>query len=386
MRVLIIIDQPIIANQLVDQLGEYEFVNIVGQYANPYEGISYAMDTEIDAVFLNIEMSLLNGFTVAEYLKSINPNIAIIFVSQHRHYAVKAFEMNAADYLMLPIQQKRLQNTMKRIYPIINKVEESLSPVVVCCFGSLNFKRKRSSRPINIRWRTRKTEELFAYLILNHGQNIRKDFLVELLWSHIDWQQGVSQLYSAIYQIRQTLNKLQVNITIESSNQYYILHLNGVELDIEKWEHIIDHLPPINDQTIDKHIQTIYTYKGDIFRDLGYIWAKKEKMRLRETWLYHIEQVTKYLFKHGQYVQMINIYHHVQDVYPIGTESYEMLMKLYAYMNNYRAVILQFESLKEMLQSEFDIEPSDDIQHWYKKWCNNRAVYLESIRKPLSNI
>jgi len=376
---MIIIDQPMLAKHLAEQLREFEFVKIVGQHANPYDGLKHIKSTKIDVVFLNIEMSLLNGLSVAEHLKSDDPSIHVVFVTQYHHYAVQAFEINALDYLMQPIRRNRLKNTLSRIYPQPYK-EKRANNIHICCFGSLRIKFGEKNHPMNIRWRTRKTGELFAYLLLNHNKNVRKDFLVDLLWPHIGWQRGISQLYSAVYQMRKTLNELNINIEIESCDQHYILHLNNIKLDIEKWEQSIDNLSEINERTISEHMQTIYQYKGDIFRDLNYAWSVKEKDRLRETWLYHIGQVTKYLFERGKFIQIINIYHHVQDAYPTGTESYEMLMKLYAYMNNYGAVAYQYKALKKMLADEFDTEPSLETQNWYNQWRNNKAVYLESIK------
>lgn len=385
MKALIIIDQPIISNQFVDELKAFDFVEIVGQYSNPYEGLAHAQNTSTDVVFLNIEMSLLSGFKIAEYLKTHNPNIAIVFVTQYRQYAVQAFEINAIDYLTLPIKRNRLQNTINRIYKFVSSRKNKSENIVICCFESLMFKVKGDSRPLKIHWRTRKAEELFAYLLFNHGKHIRIDYLVDLLWSHICWDRGISQLYSSIYQIRRTIKKLDINIEIENFKQSYILHINDVELDIEKWERAINQLPPINEQTISEHMQTIRQYKGDIFCEPDYIWSKKEQKRLRATWLYHVKQVINYLFEKGKLIQIINIFHHIQEVHPFDTYSYKMLMKLYAYMNNYGAVVMQYDALQHMLQKQFDLKPDKDIQKWYEQWQNNKVVYLESIQGPLTN-
>lgn len=375
---MIIIDRPKLANQLSTKLSKFDSVKIVGQYTNPYIGLKHVKSTRIDVVFLNIKMSLFNGLTIAKQLKAENPNINIVFVTQDHQYAVKAFEINALDYLIKPIQHSRLQKTLSRIHPQVDEKQKA-NGMVICCFSSLHIIDKGKNCLVNLRWRTRKTEELFAYLLLNHGKNIGKEFLVDLLWPHISWQRGISQLYNAVYQIRKTLTERNINMEIENTDQYYILHLNDTELDIDQWERAIDHLPSINERTISKHIQLIYQYKGDVFRDSNYIWSIKEKNRLRETWFYHISQVTNYLFEAGKYIQIINIYHHVQQVHPLDPKSYEMLMKLYAFMNNHKAVTFQYKELKKMLDREFDAKPDHKIRSWYSRWCNDESVYHESI-------
>lgn len=383
MKVLIINDQKKVRSELSKMLATFDCVGSIDQHANPYDGLVAAKKNKPDVVFLNIEMSALNGLAVAEHLKSELPEIGIVFVTEHRHYAVQAFEINAVDYLTRPLTYERLENTFKRLKHqlSIRKKQE----VIINCFGALSFATEKENKLIDVRWRTRKTEELFAYLVFYHNEKMRKDLLVDLFWPHINWQRGISQLYSAIYQIRQTMQKFDFDIEIESTDQYYVLHLNGFETDVKLWEEQIDSLPEINEKTLSLHIQTIYQYQGDLFGDYQYSWIQKERNRIRETWLYHIQQISSYLLKKDKYIQTINIYHHVQDVYPTGEDAFFMLMKLYAYMNNYQAVELQYKALQQMLRKELGTKPRKEIREWYDHWRNNRVIYLESIHKGLSN-
>src|SRR5690625_5787831 len=153
MKVMIIIDQPMLANQLLTKLSKFDSVKIVGQYANPYEGLKHVKSTRIDVVLLNIKMSFFNGLTIAKQLKAENPNINIVFVTQHHQYAVKAFEINALDYLMTPIQHRRLQKTLSRIHPQVDEKQKA-NGIVICCFSSLHIIDKGKNCPVNLRWRT----------------------------------------------------------------------------------------------------------------------------------------------------------------------------------------------------------------------------------------
>lgn len=376
---MIVVDRQDITEQLIEQLETFDNINIIATYTNPYESIKEIKSKKPDIVFMNIKMSNINGLAIAKYMKEINPNMNVVFVTTYTEYAVQAFEINVLDYIVYPVEKERLQLTVNRIDNQQGTRHSTNTGIYVCCFGNLVMRQKGEDRPINIRWRTRKTEELFAYLLLHNNQNVRKDLLVDTIWPYIDWRRGISQLYSAIYQIRKTLREMKINIEIKSSDQYYILHLNGIELDINHWESLIQNLPPLNEQTVSDHLQVIYDYKGEIFRDLDYIWSGKEKDRLHQTWLYQVNQVTKFLLGAGKYIQVINIYHHMQVVDPLSTKSYYMLMQLYAYMNNSSAVKMQYAALKNMLAREFDIEPDDYIKQWYKEWCDNKVVHLESI-------
>ena len=66
-------------------------------------------------MFLDIEMPQINGFTVAEEIYAALPDACIIFVTGYNQYAVKAFEINALDYIVKPISKKRLKQAIEKL-------------------------------------------------------------------------------------------------------------------------------------------------------------------------------------------------------------------------------------------------------------------------------
>ncbi len=92
-------------------LGRVPGVRVVGECANGFEAVKAAAEEKPDAVFLDIEMPKLNGFEVLELL---DPTIAVVFVTAYDHYAVKAFEVHAVDYVLKPFSEKRLCEALVR--------------------------------------------------------------------------------------------------------------------------------------------------------------------------------------------------------------------------------------------------------------------------------
>ncbi|MGF9905254.1 response regulator [Brevibacillus porteri] len=76
---------------------------------------------EIDIVFLDIQIPKLNGIELAEQLLEVKPQLQIVFVTAYERYAIKAFELNALDYVLNPVGKQRLQNTMKRIQSMMEE-------------------------------------------------------------------------------------------------------------------------------------------------------------------------------------------------------------------------------------------------------------------------
>lgn len=102
----LIIDDEQLARQLIrNYLKSYDGIEIVGECENGFEGVRNIAELNPDLVFLDIQMPKLNGF---EMLELIDNRPEIIFITAHNDFAIRAFEMNAVDYLLKPYSQERL--------------------------------------------------------------------------------------------------------------------------------------------------------------------------------------------------------------------------------------------------------------------------------------
>ncbi len=110
-RVLVVDDEEPARTLLSEMLSRAPGVEVVGECANGFEAVQAAGQMRPHAVFLDIEMPKLDGFEVLELL---DPGIAVVFVTAYDHYAVKAFDVEAADYVLKPYRQERLLEALAR--------------------------------------------------------------------------------------------------------------------------------------------------------------------------------------------------------------------------------------------------------------------------------
>lgn len=111
MKVLIVDDEKPARDLLKLYLSAMKDVEIGGEAANGFEAMKAIADIQPDLVFLDIQMPKLTGFEMLELLD--NPP-AVIFTTAYDEYALKAFEINAVDYLMKPFDQKRLTEAVEK--------------------------------------------------------------------------------------------------------------------------------------------------------------------------------------------------------------------------------------------------------------------------------
>lgn len=108
----LIIDDEQLARQLIrNYLKSYEGIEIIGECENGFEGVRNIAELKPDLIFLDIQMPKLNGF---EMLELIDTRPEIIFITAHNDFAIRAFEMNAVDYLLKPYSQERLISAVQK--------------------------------------------------------------------------------------------------------------------------------------------------------------------------------------------------------------------------------------------------------------------------------
>lgn len=110
----IIIDDEQPARDLIRHyLAGHKDIEIAGQFADGFTGLKAIQDLKPDLVFLDIQMPKLTGFELLELLDEM-PNI--IFTTAYDQFAIKAFELNAVDYLLKPYSQERFDQALLKAY------------------------------------------------------------------------------------------------------------------------------------------------------------------------------------------------------------------------------------------------------------------------------
>lgn len=113
-RVLIVDDEPVARRGIRQQLKDASDIEIIGEAANGREAVEAIKQKNPDLVFLDVQMPLLDGFGVIETLGEKNLPPAVVFVTAFDEHAIRAFEINALDYLLKPVDPDRLQKTLER--------------------------------------------------------------------------------------------------------------------------------------------------------------------------------------------------------------------------------------------------------------------------------
>jgi two-component system, LytTR family, response regulator len=112
-RVLVVDDEPLAREKIRGMTADDPEVRVVGECSNGAEAIEAIQNLKPDLVLLDVQMPEVGGFAVLEALKD-GPLPAVIFITAYDHYAVRAFEVHALDYLLKPFDRERFAAALAR--------------------------------------------------------------------------------------------------------------------------------------------------------------------------------------------------------------------------------------------------------------------------------
>jgi len=118
-KILIIDDEKPARDLIRAYLSSFQNIETVGEASNGFEGLKKIQELSPDLIFLDIQMPKISGLEMLEVLD--NPP-SVIFTTAYDEYAIKAFELNAVDYLLKPFSENRFKQAVEKAFTSREKV------------------------------------------------------------------------------------------------------------------------------------------------------------------------------------------------------------------------------------------------------------------------
>src|SRR6476620_93564 len=121
-QAIVVDDEQLAREELCYMLNEVGGVEVIAQAGNGLEALNVIERLSPEVVFLDVQMPGLSGFEVAHKLIQEGHSPNIIFVTAFDRHAIEAFEVNAVDYLLKPVEVSRLEQALERARRRVNEV------------------------------------------------------------------------------------------------------------------------------------------------------------------------------------------------------------------------------------------------------------------------
>lgn len=367
MNIMIVDDEKLaidILTIMVKQLTQFQ-INIKGTFTNSTEALHFLEKEKIDVVFLDIEMIDTHGMQLAKQLLHKQPSLQIIFVTAHTQFAVEAFEVEATDYLLKPVHEKRLIialiKAQKKIVVTAAPRKEQENSLYAHTLGSFYLLDVQHNV---MKWRTRKVRELFLYLLFHQKRPMLNAVLLEELWPDLNFEKAASNLHTTIYHLRKILKDNGLQDPILLVNNHYKLNA-VIKTDYDELNQLLE-----QDQHDEKSIQQLLNcYEGDFLVDEEYLWVNQIRLRLKQAVLHVLEQYTARtnadhaLLKYNCLQKLLEL-----DEY---NEHYMFQLLEFLIQHNRKQECLKFYKTIEAKLAEIDLSVPEKINRTYNEYLLN---------------
>ena len=122
MKCVLIDDEPMDLMALSELMSSYDEIEIVGKFHDPIEAKDFVNKSKVDIIVLDVEMPELNGL---DFIKSIVNVEHVVLISSHKTYAAESYDYNVTDYIVKPINKKRLDQAVEKVKLVSDSIKTS---------------------------------------------------------------------------------------------------------------------------------------------------------------------------------------------------------------------------------------------------------------------
>lgn len=357
MRVIVIDDDKamhLVMNRLLSNISD---VVLVGCYQHASEALEQLLREEIDLVFIDIMIGQDHGIEIARQIRSTHHDVDIVFVTSHKEFAIDSFDSYPLDYMVKPVSKARLEQTIARAAVRSKKkatiVEEYGSgKLLVRAFGGFEV---RSEKLGPAKWISKKSMELFAYLLLHRGRPVSKSRIIEHIYTDIPQKNAAIYVNTNVYQLRKTLRSLGLHDSIVHSQEQYWLLLDHIQADFLQFEGQICKFNELKPDQLDEALACEQLYTGELFEDRSYEWAIAEQTRLHVVYAQFAKQLIRYLLTHQRLEQAVSLIKKLLQSDEWNEEVNLLLLQAYGELKDYVSFKQHFAHVEILYLQELSV-------------------------------
>jgi len=363
----VLIDDEIVGTDLLKRLLEKRGdVEVVGVFNNTAELLKAMPNLSADAAFVDIEMPGMNGLQLAEALRNINEDIEIVFVTAYRQYALDAFRVHAANYLLKPVTRDWLDQALEGIRRRLGRRQGV--PVTrdmrVRCFGGFAVHGREDDG--HVRFPTVKTEELFAYFLVHRNRLVPKWSICESLWPDHEPDKASQNLHTTIFRMKKTLREHGIRMQLESVRGYYRFGLDE-PCDYIQFAALADQDKAAELGADDRLEATLGLYGGPLFEGKDYHWCHAEKELMETTYAAFSKRLAARWMESGNFDRALDLLQQAAIHVPFDEDIHESVLRIHFGRRDRTAFFAHYRKMEDLLRRELDIAPSAEIRKLYNR-------------------
>lgn len=364
--VVIVEDEKPILELMKVVVGRNAHCRIIGAFNNPLEALEKLPELKPDIAFLDVEMPKLSGIELAQRLNECCEGTRIVFTTAYKEYALEAFRVCAFDYILKPVMTTAIDRITTRLLKEADRTavsnEPAPSPPVlqasIRCLGGFEV---RSPKGELVRWPTRKTEELFAYLLCWPGQDISKWKLMDLLWPDMNEERAIHNLHNTVYRLKKLIKEQDIGMDVAKTGDGYLLKTLDTRYDLLEFLERMSG-PGNLKQAETEQLETVFAlYRGPLLGHKDYMW----KVQLEESCGKQYRalgcRLAERYMAQGEWSKAEQRLLSCLSFYPLEEELHLLLMEVYAAADKRERIARHFSLFEMQYRKEMGMEVPAEI-------------------------
>lgn len=346
---------------LLEKTGE---ICVVGSFTHAADALLEIKRLKPDVAFLDIEMPEMSGLKLAEKIIDTGGDVEVVFITAYDQYALKAFRVNAIDYILKPFSSDDIAQAIKRlkkVKPLPNVSQMTEDKGRIDCFGRLSV--YGAGCRDAVKWRTSKTEELFAFMLQNLNSQVAKWRITQVLWPECEVEKQLNtQLYTTIYKVKKALLSANIKFDLAFINGSYKMELPDVYLDTATFETLTDGEMAVTAASLGRYKTAFSLYRGNYLGENEYLWSQDEAEKYATRYRGLVSALVKYYMDRTDDLAAEQILREALTIVPLDDELNEMFLKLLWRKGDTAALVKHYNKIKELYKTELGIAPNAAMQ------------------------
>jgi two-component SAPR family response regulator len=369
MKVMIVDDQKGMLLLLQKILQKIPEISSIELFERTKDAEAYLKGNQVDLLFLDIEMPEESGIDFAKRLFENKSKIPIIFVTSHTGYALDAFGVYAFDYIVKPVSYERVSKTIHQLLQMkenISSIKEGVTLNEMFKVQTLGAFSLSTQKGEIIKFPTSKSEELFAYLIMQRGNPVSKWAVLEAIFPEMPASNAETYLNTTTYKLRKTLEPYGLKDSFVYINKNYQFVLEKIELDLLLFEDRLSELKSQETMDLKKALEVEKIFRGELFGEKGYTWAFGESELVIRKYVLFTKKIIQNCFTQKEYETAYILLKKLYSIDELDQETNLLFLRLYATKKDKVSFTKKYIEYCNKIKEELAMMPDEAFIKKYK--------------------
>lgn len=239
------------------------------------------------------------------------------------------------------------------------------SVISASCFGE--FKVFQTNTNLELKWRTKKAKELFAYFIHLQGKPVGRSELILRLWPESYPENAVKLLHNLIYSIRKEMENYGEFQLIQYKDNKYNMNMEYIDTDLNDMLYLSKAIEKDNREIILKYQKLLENYKGTYLDNIDCDWSCDQREYFERIYIKGCKYLAEVNIKNEYYEKALIYLKNALKVDPFSESVMEYILRCYGKVKDLKNIRNYYKKYEDLLEKEFSIKPGNNLTKAYQE-------------------